>query len=148
MKIEDFLIDPAGKDWGKLLGYWIPPLPADFTLWLVNRLGEPIFSASDGGIYRLTVGSGTIERLASDRRSFANSLDVTSNADAWLRIRLVSECRNLGMHLTTEECYGFKVPPQLFGKYETANLQPTNIYSHYSWLSHLAKQDAIYWTGD
>jgi hypothetical protein len=148
MNIHDYLIDPRGKDWQKLLAYWIPPLPPDVALWLVNRLGEALFATPDGAIHRLVVGTGVVERLAPDRTTMARLLDVRENADAWLRIGLVEGCRGAGMQLAPDECYGFKVPPALFGEYAVSNLQPTNLYSHYSWLSHLAKNDEIYWIGD
>lgn len=148
MNIHDYLIDPRGKDWQKLLGYWTPPLPQDAALWLVNRLGEAFFASAGGAIHRLVVGTGTIEHLAPDRTTMARLLDVRENADAWLRIGLIDDCRRAGMHLAPDECYGFKVPPALLGDYAVSNLQPTNLYSHYSWLSHLAKNDEIYWTGD
>ena len=60
MNIHDFLIDPRGKDWQKLLAYWIPPLPRDAALWLVNKLGQPIFATKEGGIHRLILGMGTV----------------------------------------------------------------------------------------
>jgi len=148
MNIQDFLIDPRGKDWRRLLAYWDPVVPQDAALWLVNQLGEPIFAAKNGAIHRLVVGTGKLEHLAPDRTTMARLLDVRDNADAWLRIGLVERCRRAGMNLAADECYGFKVPPALLGTYEVANLQPTNIYSHYSWLSHMSRQDEIYWTGD
>lgn len=148
MNIRDFLIDPGGKDWQKLMGYWRPPMPEDASLWLVNMLGEIIFAAADGAIHRLVVGTAAVERLAPDRQAFARLLDVRENADAWLRISLVEACRKAGMKLAPEDCIGFRIPPQLLGQYTVDNLQPTNIYSHYSWLSHLSRQDEIYWTGD
>ena len=147
MNIHDYLIDPRGKDWHKLLAYWSPPLPPDAAVWLVNRLGEVLFATTDGAIHRLVVGTGAVERLAPDRTTMARLLDVRENADAWLRIGLVDGCRRAGMQLTPDECFGFKVPPALLGEYSVSNLQPTNLYSHYSWLSHLAKKDEIYWTG-
>ena len=148
MNIHHFLIDPRGKDWGRLFAYWTPPLSQGASLWLVNQLGEPIFATQDGVIHRLIVGIGTVERLAPDRTTMARLLDVPENADTWLRLGLVERCRRAGMSLAADECYGFKVPPALLGTYEVANLQPTNIYSHYSWLSHMSRQDEIYWTGD
>jgi hypothetical protein len=148
MNIQDFLIDPRGKDWRRLLAYWDLVVPQDAALWLVNQLGEPIFAAKNGSIHRLVVGTGKLEHLAPDRTTMARLLDVRDNADAWLRIGLVERCRRAGMNLAADECYGFKVPPALLGTYEVANLQPTNIYSHYSWLSHMSRQDEIYWTGD
>jgi hypothetical protein len=148
LNIHDFLIDPTGMDWNRLLGYWSPLLPPQVTLWLVNRLGEALLASRDGTILRLVVGTGSVTEIARDRETFARLLDRRANADEWLRIPLVEGCRQAGMRLGVDECYGFKVPPALLGEYAISNLQPTNIYSHYSWLSHMCRQDEIYWTGD
>lgn len=148
MNINDFLIDPSGKDWNKLLGYWSSLLPPRFTLWLANRLGELLLVSETGSILRLTVGTGAVTEVAPNRETFARLLDRRENAEEWLRIALVEGCRRAGKHLGPDECYGFVVPPALLGRYEVSNLQPTNLYSHYSWLSHLCRQDEIYWTGD
>jgi hypothetical protein len=148
MNIQDFLINPNGKDWRKLLAYWTPPLPPDAALWFVNCLGDIFYNAEAGAVFRLVVGTGTVERLAADKQEFARLLDLPSNADAWLQTTLVERCRRAGIGLDPDQCIGFKVPPALLGKYEVANLQATNIYSHYSWLAHLTKPDEIYWTGD
>jgi hypothetical protein len=148
MNIRDFLLDPEGKDWNKLLGYWKPPLPPDATMWFVNLLGEASLVTPDGAVHWLTVGSGDLSNVAPSREVFARMLDKPDNADRWLRISLVESWRKTGMRLTSDECLGFRIPPPLLGKYEVPNLQPTNIYSHYSWLSHITKQDEIYWTGD
>jgi len=141
-------MDPAGKDWNKLLGYWRPPLPPDATLWFVNLLGEAFVATTDGAVHWLVVGTGTLSAVAPTREAFARLLDRHGNAETWLRIPLVESCRAAGITLGADECYGFKVPPRLLGKYEASNLQPTNVYSHYSWLSHMTRQDEIYWTGD
>ena len=148
MNIRALLIDPTGKDWNKLLEYWRPPLPPDATLWFVNLLGELFFTTSNGAVHWLNVGTGTLHEVAPTREAFAQLLDRRENADLWLRIPLIESCRAAGIVLGADECYGFKIPPSLLGKYEASNLQPTNIYSHYSWLSHMARQDEIYWTGD
>lgn len=148
MNIRAFLIDPTGKDWNKLLSYWRPPLPPDATLWFVNLLGEPFVATTDGAVHWLTVGTGVLRAVAPTREVFAQLLDQRENAEMWLRTPLVESCRAAGIALGTDECYGFKIPPPLFGRYEASNLQPTNIYSHYSWLSHMTRQDEIYWTGD
>jgi hypothetical protein len=148
MDIREFLVDPAGKDWNRLLGYWKPPLPPEITLWFVNLLGEPFVTTPEGTVHWLIVGSGELTAVAPSREIFAQLLDRRPNSDMWLRISLVESCRAAGITLGADECYGFRIPPPLLGKYETANLQPTNIYSHYSWLSHITKQDEIYWTGD
>jgi len=148
MNIRDFLIDPAGKDWDRLLGYWRPPLRPDATLWFANLLGDAFLVTAGGAVEWLTVGTGALSALAQSREEFARLLDQRENADAWLRISLVEDCRKARIELAADECYGFRIPPPLLGKYEVSNLQPANIYSHYSWLAHITRQDEIYWTGD
>jgi hypothetical protein len=148
MNIHDYLIDLKALDPGRLLEYWRASLPERATLWFVNRLGEPFLTGSDGAIHWLVVGTGALARVAPDRQAFASMLDQADTANEWLRIPLIDASRRAGMQLGPEECYGFKIPPPLLGRYEVSNLQPTNIYSHYSWLAHITRQDEIYWTGD
>ena len=115
MNINDYLINQVGADWGKLLHAWIPPLPRDFTLWLVNRLGELFIVVPDGSVHWLEVGSGKLNRLANSREHFAQLLDRDNNADSWLRTSLINACRSADMQLAKDECYGFKIPPALQG---------------------------------
>lgn len=145
MRAEDYLIDQHGKDWHRLLSRWTPPLPGDFTLWLVNRLGELLLVTEDESVHYLEFGTGTLHMLASSREQFAQLLDSGNNADTWLRVSLVNACRQAGKHLRTDECYGFKVPPILQGKYEENNLEPTPLDKHYSLMAYLIKQEDIYW---
>lgn len=141
MDINDYLIDQAGKDWGTLLRDWMPPLPPSFTLWLVNRFGDAfVVREEDCSVHMLDVGSGTLARVADSRSHFADLLDIDDNAANWLLIPLVDACRDDGMSLSASQCYGFKVPPVLGGGYEVANVEPTNLSVHYSFLADLYKQ--------
>lgn len=145
MDINDYLIPQPGKDWTRLLAEWTPPLPAAFSLWLVNRLGDVILFLKDGKVWLLEVGTGNFTEVASSRAHFAQLLDTGDNAERWLRIRLVDACRRAGIHLAADECYGFKIPPTLGGTYEPANLTPTRLAVHYSYQAYICKQTAIYW---
>lgn len=145
MNINDYLISTAGKDWTRLLGYWVPPLPPRFTLWLVNRLGEVFVIAPNQAVLRLNLGAGTCIEVARDQRHFATLLDNRANAEEWLRITLIDACRAARMNLGEYECYGFKVPPTLGGRYEVSNLTPTNLLVHFSYQAYICKQEQIYW---
>ena len=145
MNILDYLIAPDGLDWDKLLSFWVPPLPPHFNIWLVNRLGEVFAVAEDGAILYLDVGMGTCNPVASDQSQFAKLLDTDNNADRLLRIGLVNDCRRAGMTLKPFECYGFKLPPTLGGRYDVTNLVPTNLLVHYSYQAYICKQEEIYW---
>lgn len=140
MDINDYLIDQAGNDWSSMLCDWTPPLPSSFTLWLVNRFGDA-FVVDDGGlVHLLDVGAGTFTHLAADRAQFAELLGQGDNANNWLLIPLVDACRQAGLTAGPGQCYGFKVPPVFGGRYEVANIEPTDLSVHYSFLAEIYKQ--------
>jgi hypothetical protein len=145
MNILDYLIDPAGRDWAGLLAPWSPPLPSRFTVWLVNRLGEPFVLGEEGQVIRLDVGAGVAETVASSREQFARLIDVAENAQLWLRMQATDGCRAAGMRLGPSECFGFRLPPTLGGRYEPANLVPTRFAVHYSYQAYICQQKDIYW---
>src|SRR5262245_55972369 len=141
MNINDYLIDQNGKDWAALLRDWMPPLPSSFTLWLVNRFGDAfVVSEDDGSVRMLDVGAGTLTRVAGSRSHFADLTGTHGTANTWLMIPLVEDCRRAGMPLGPSQCYGFKIPPVLGGKYELANVAPTDLAVHYSFLADIYKQ--------
>ena len=146
MNINDYLISPEGKNWTRLLNFWVPPLPPRFTLWLVNRLGEVFVIGENNAVLRLDAGLGTCAEIARDQNHFAQLLDSDKRLpNEWFRIRLVDACHQCGMTLRPDECYGFKIPPTLGGRYEVSNLKPTNLLVHFSYQAYICKQDAIYW---
>jgi hypothetical protein len=145
MNINDYLISQTGISWSVLLKDWIPPLPQEFRLWLVNRLGDVFVLAASERVMHLDLGSGSCVEVARDRQHFAALLDSRPNAEQWLRISLVNECRRMGMQLGPFECYGFKIPPTLGGAYEASNLTPTKLSAHYSYQAYICKQQDVYW---
>jgi hypothetical protein len=145
VNVTDYLIDPADKDWSRLLAPWVPPLPPRFTVWLINRLGEAFVVDEAGAVLRLDVGAGLCAPVARSREQFAQLLDAADATETWLRVSLVDGCRRGGMRLGPFECYGFRIPPTLGGGYEVGNLVPTNLAVHYSYQAYICKQDAIYW---
>jgi hypothetical protein len=140
MNLQDYLIDQDSKAWGKLLSDWIPPLPASFTLWLVNRFGDAFVVTDDGAVSMLDIGGGSFKRLAGSRDEFADLLDVDDNALNWLMIPLVDKCVAAGMTLQANQCYGFKQPPMLGGNYDVDNVEPTDLAVHYGLLGQIHQQ--------
>jgi hypothetical protein len=145
MNIHDFLIATADKEWAWLLNDWVPPLPASFHVWLVNRLGDAFVVVDDGTVFRLDVGMGVCHEAARSREDFAQRLATGDHAERWLRLGLVEGCRRAGMQLRPLECYGFRIPPTLGGKYEVSNMKPTKLAVHYSYQAYICKQTDIYW---
>jgi hypothetical protein len=145
MNIDDYLLVTADKDWSWLLKDWEPPLPASFNIWLVNRLGDVFVVVDNGTVFRLDVGAGVCQEAAGSREEFARLLATGDNAERWLHLGLVDACRRAGMQIGPSECYGFRIPPTLGGKYEVSNLKPTELAVHYSYQAYICKQTDVYW---
>jgi hypothetical protein len=140
VNINDYLIDQRGKDWAKLLSVWSGLLPEYFTLWLVNRFGDLFVVLDDGSVHMLDVGHASLKRLADSRDQFAELLDVDNNANTWLMIPLVDKCVRALPALKPSQCYGYKNPPLLGGKYAVENCAALEIAEHYSFLAHIHEQ--------
>jgi hypothetical protein len=142
MNINDYLIDQTGKDWTRILRPWMPPLPANFTLWLVNRFGDLFVVDDDGGgsVSMLDVGTGGFHKVADSRDHFAQLIDQGDNANNWLLLPLVDRCRAAGIVLTANQCYTFKLPPMLGGKYVLSNVAPIDIDVHYAFAAEMYQQ--------
>jgi len=140
MNIHDYLIEQSGKDWSELLSGWLGVLPASFTVWLVNRFGDVFTVFEDGSVHMLDVGTGVMQRLADSRDDFAARIDAGDNANHWLMIPLVDQCVAAGLTLSEDQCYGYKIPPILGGKYAVENVSTTNLSVHYSFLADIFRQ--------
>jgi hypothetical protein len=140
MNVQDYLIEPSGRDWPELLSGWSASLPSSFTVWLVNRFGDIFAVFEDGSVHLLDVGIGAIRRVADSCDDFAVQIDADDNADDWLMINLVDQCVAAGITLGNDQCYGYKIPPNLGGKYSVENVEPTDLSVHYSLLADIYRQ--------
>jgi hypothetical protein len=125
--LSDYLIAPEGVDWSKTLMNWSWLVPAEFTLWLVNRLGDLFIVPDDGSVHLLDVGRGTLERLADHRDDFCRLIDESDRAKEWPAIPLVDQLVEAGLRLQPHQCYGFNLPPVLGGDYGVENIGPISI---------------------
>ena len=55
-------------------------------------------------------------------------------------IDLVDRCVAAGLILSDTQCYGYKVPPILGGKYNIENVEPRDLSVHDSFLADIWRQ--------
>jgi len=140
MEITDYLIEQQGHDWGSILSEWHWLLPADLTVWMVNRFCDVIFVREGGTVHLLDAGAGTVKKLAESREDFFGQVDLGDNADNWFLISLTNQCVDSGLVLHPGQCYSFKVPPVLGGKYELKNIVPADFVVTFSFLAQIHSQ--------
>jgi hypothetical protein len=140
MSLADYLLPQDGHDWSSFLSGWGTVLPQDFTIWIVNRLGDLVIVLPDESVHLFNVGLGKLTRLADSRDHFVSLIDEADNANQWLAVPLVDACVASGMTLGVGQCYGFKVPPMLGGSYDVTNFEPTSLAVHYGFLADIHRQ--------
>ncbi|MFN8012073.1 MAG: DUF1851 domain-containing protein [Holophagaceae bacterium] len=124
LQLSDYTLDTSGIDWGEAFASWAWILPAEFTLWIVNRFGEPFLVLEDGSVHRLDLGCGTLDRLVDSRDAFAEAIHEGEHAQDWFLAPLVDRLREAGIHLKAGECYGFIQLPVFGGAYSIENIRP------------------------
>ena len=134
MRLNEYLIDHAGLDWGDLLSSWAWLLPSELTVWLMSRFGDLFCVLEDGSVRMLDVGQGTFERVADNRDECARRIDEDGNARDWLMIPLVDELVARGVVLGAGECYSYAQLPILGGDYAFANVRVAAVEAHYKGL--------------
>ena len=117
MSIHDYLIDHRDFDWAQLFLRWEWLLPAEVTVWLMNRFGDLFLILPDGSVQMLDIGAGSLTKMAESKDEFSRLIDEGSNADDWLMIPLVDRLVVAGIHLQPGQCYSLLIPPLLGGSY-------------------------------
>lgn len=131
MAVTDYLLDQAETDWPKALASWSWLLPAEFTLWLVNRFADLFLVTADGSVHVLDVGVGTLARVAENREDFCNQMDDEAVARDRLLISLVDELTAAGVALGPGQCYGFRTLPVFSGgEYAVENCAPIAVWDY------------------
>jgi hypothetical protein len=109
--------------------------------WLIGDAKSPVLltvmgdafvqDAEDGSVHLLSVGPGTLERVADSFDEFREVLSDPGFLVDHFVPRLVADLRARGCVLEPGQLYGFKVPPILGGGYVLENLEPTDIAVHF-----------------
>ena len=131
MSLKDYLIDHNEFDWAHLLFGWEWLLPAEFTVWLMNRYGDLFLILSDGSVHMLDIGIGSLTKMAQSKDEFCQKIDEENNANDWLMIPLVDRLVAAGVLLKPSQCYSLLIPPVLGGDYTTENTVVLPISEHF-----------------
>ena len=127
-----YVLDHFGRNWGPLLAPWRDLLPDQFNIFMVNRFGDVVLITPDGSVHILDLGADVMPRIAADLAEFWRLLpDYAPN---WLLVPLADECVAAGMSLGQDECYSWRRPPYLGGKYELDNVEIVPVETHYATL--------------
>jgi hypothetical protein len=131
MSVHDYLIDHNDLDWAQLLSNWEWLLPAEFSVWLMNRYGDLFLILPVGSVQMLDIGAGSLTKMAESRDEFCRKIDEHDNADDWLMIPLVDRLVEADVLLQPGQCYSLLIPPVLGGDYTIENTVALPIPEHF-----------------
>jgi type VI secretion system (T6SS) immunity protein Tdi1 len=133
MALKDITLPTAGIDWEKVLQEWSWILKdhPEFNVWMLTRFADLFVRLPDDSIWWLESGSGTFERVADTKLQFAQILNQPERLAQWFMPALIEELEAAGMVLGEKQCYGFKIPPGLGGKFVISNIKVTDIENYF-----------------
>ncbi len=117
---------------------WLTGL--DGTTFLVSAIGDVFCEESNGSVWWLDVGSCEYALVAADSQSFKRSM--VENVEEWFLPQLVGDLLSLGLTLTPNQCFSYKLPPVLGGDYAPSNFEVTSIPLHFGMHGQIAHQAA------
>ncbi len=120
--------DDLFSDWRWLIGDTVRPI-------LIAALGDAFFHDNDGSVWWLDVAGGRFSKVAESEDVFKHAM--VANVNDWFLPQLVGELLDSGATLCPNQCYSFKKPPILGGKYVAENLEPVDLSVHFSLLGQI-----------
>ena len=133
----DYLIDlkTCPVDWARAMDGWEGLVPEAFSLYLVNRFGDAFVIAADGSVHMLDLGACNCQKVADDKDQFVDRMN--ENFENWLMVNATDKCVGHGMILGPGQCYAWRVPPFLQGKYAVENIYIAEISDYYETMSRI-----------
>jgi hypothetical protein len=138
--MDDLTISMEGVDVDALLAEWRWLVDESYTPVLLTALGDLFLEAPDGSIHWLQTGRGRFRQVAESGAAFEQLVVRPEQVQKWFSPKLVGSLKAQGMELGPGQCYGYMNPPCLGGRNEPLNLEPTDLYVHFSILGQIAAQ--------
>ena len=134
---NELTISPDGVDFNDLLSEWRWLVGQEYQPVIISALGDLFLRQDDGRIFWLNTGSGELAEVAKDAEEFKNLIVQSDNTDEWFLPNLIGDLLASGKTLGAKECFGYKIPPVLGGKYEPDNFEPTDLSVHFGILGQI-----------
>jgi hypothetical protein len=123
-----------------LLSEWRWLVPRDYRPIQMNKFGWWFFAAPDGSVFLLDLIEGKLSKIATSVAEF-NALKNTDSAHAeWYFDGFVFRCHSEKLLLGDGQCYMWKVPPVIGGKFEFENITVASLNVAQSLLGQLFRQ--------
>jgi hypothetical protein len=140
MTFKEITLELESVDWQRVLTDWAWLLEdhLELNVWFLTRFADLFVYLDDDSVWRLDTGAGTFECIASNRRAFADLMDVSENVELWFMPRLIEELESQEKWLQPGQCYGFITPTGFReGGYVPENVKMVDIGAYFKAMGNL-----------
>jgi len=140
MKHIKLTIDLDSLDTEVLLKDWRWLVPRDFCPVQMTKFGDWFFRAPAGQVYMLDLIEGELSKVAETATEFNGLMDQDEKHLEWYLDGFVFRCCEEGLHLSPQQCYGWKIHPMIGGKFDFENIQIFDLVVYQALMSQLLRQ--------
>jgi hypothetical protein len=138
--LDDLIIPVEGLDVDALLAEWRWLVDDRYRPLFLTALGDLFLEGPGGTISLLRTGAAQLVTVAGSRDEFDELMAQPEKVQEWFAPELVGTLKAQGLERGPEQCYGYMNPPCLGGRNEPLNLEPADLYVHFSILGQIASQ--------
>ena len=142
MKIgwNELTVSPDGIDPDGLLEDWRWLVDESYAPVLITAWGDLFLRDRDGQVFWLDTQNGKLSRVAASPANFKTLMQKPDRANEWFMPQLVGDLMTVGIVLQDDEVYSCEIPTVLGGELAPDNIQPCNIYMHFSLHGQIHEQ--------
>lgn len=133
-------IDFDGLDTDSLLADWRWLVPMELCPVQMTKFGDWFFRGPAGQVYMLDLIEGELSQVADTIEEFNELIDEDEKRSEWYLDGFVFRCHEEGLHLSPQQCYGWKIHPLIGGKFEFENIQMFDLLVYQTLMGQLLRQ--------
>jgi hypothetical protein len=137
--IEKYLIPTDKLDLTKVLSTWTW-LTGDKSIVALTKSGDALLKDSNGHLYFLDVGGGTIELKANNYLDFLENKLSYELTEELLLPAVVDKLEQHGVKLKPGQVYSYILLPIIGGTYDENNMYALDLYEHYNLTGNIQFQ--------
>jgi T6SS immunity protein Tdi1, C-terminal len=125
-----------------LLAEWSWRVPENYLPILLSLFGDWFLLDPEGRVHMLDLISCELSQIAANETEFFAKLETEELRREWLRSHLVEAAERVGIQRSSSQCFAFRTPPMIGGKFALSNIVPWDFAKYQIGTSKVLQQVA------
>jgi hypothetical protein len=132
IRLQDYSIDVSKYSFESLLSDWKWLIKEPLSPFLMTLFGDVFLKDSSNGFWWLDIFDGKLHRIADSQENFYEFIGNPQKFVELFMVEIVNINKQIGMNLSENQCYSFKVPPIFGGELDPENIEVCDIFVNLS----------------